>query len=364
MIEVDEEIGFGYCVVAGCCFLGSLTLLRDPAEPTDWDSMRMFLRVVMALSGYAGGLMLCSLGLRRLMLSFAFLLHFAGICSAALAAPPAAWIVQQTWMRFFRPYLEFMYLNNAYHFYAPDPGPSSYLWFRVILTDEKGENDHGLWYKLPQVDDKGRLKHPVALEYQRYLSMTESVAQKDSLPSDYYFDEKQQQWLPRPMFANRLKLAQPAAGLLVIGVPEVNQPRIPFHPDISLPNQVNIPSDGPRRLLSSYARHIAEKYDTYTDDDGKVWKFKSVKIYRVIHNIPPVIWFRNKWSPTDPTLYQPFYVGNYNAEGRLLKDNDPYLYWLLPIIRQRPNDPNSVIYDYCRKHAGDPHWERKVGDPD
>ena len=65
--------------------------------------------------------------------------------------------MQQIWTRIFRPYLEFMYLNNAYHFYAPDPSTSSYLWFRVIFTDDADGKEYGRWYKVPQLDEKGRI---------------------------------------------------------------------------------------------------------------------------------------------------------------------------------------------------------------
>ena len=174
ILEPEEEVGVAFCVLAGCCGLGILTL-RNPDRPTDWDSLQLFLRVAVGVSLFAGALVLASTRLRRLTLSLLFTLHFAGICSAALSAPPSPWAVQQIWMRLFRPYLDFMYLNNAYHYYAPDPSYSSYLWFRVIFTAPDG-SEHGLWYKVPQLDDKGRTKHPLALEYQRYLSLTESVA--------------------------------------------------------------------------------------------------------------------------------------------------------------------------------------------
>ena len=33
----------------------------------------------------------------------------------------------------FRHYLLFTYMNNAYHFYSPDPGPPTLLYRRVLL---------------------------------------------------------------------------------------------------------------------------------------------------------------------------------------------------------------------------------------
>ena len=356
--QVDQELGLSYGILAFCFFVGSWTLLRDPAEPTDWDSIRLFLRVGSVVCLYAAALVLARPRLRRLMLSLLFVLHFTGISSACLAAPPAPWIAQQAWMRLFRPYLEFMYLNNAYHFYAPEPGPSSYLWFRVIFTTDDEKEDFGLWYKVPQVDDEGRIQHPVALEYQRYLSMTENIAQTDPLPPELIFNPATKAVEPNPLYAIRLMLAEPAP-MLIIGKSDSKQLRIPLHPEVPKTRQVNIPADGSRRLLASFARHVAHRYPTYVEG-GRTLKFKSVKIYRVIHAIPPIVWYQNPvLKPTDPTLYRPYYIGNYRADGTQIDDRDPYLYWLLPILRDRPTDPHSPIKDYTRLHAGDPNWYLK-----
>lgn len=367
-LEVDEERGLAYLALGIACVLGTYTLLRDPSEPREWDSMRMFLRVGSVVCVYAAALTIVSLRLRRSILSLLFALHFSAISTAALSAPPATWIMQQTWMRLFRPYLEFMYLNNAYHFYAPEPGPSSYLWFRIIFTDDEG-NESGIWHKLPQLDNQGRIKHPVALEYQRYLSLTESIAPTDSLPSEFIFNPDKAIWERRPMYEIRGRLAMGPQPLKIGEAPSKHYP-IPLHPSIPNMQQVNIPADGSRRLLKSFARHVAKKYATYEDDVGRKLTFKSVKIYRVIHAIPPIDWFQYNLPPSDPTLYRPFYVGNYDGSGERIEENDPYLYWLLPIIRDVPRNARNVdlrsldIKDYARLHAGDPNWIRKPGEFD
>jgi hypothetical protein len=117
--------------------------------------------------------------------------------------------------------------------------------------------------------------------------------------------------------------------------------------------------------LASYARFVANKYGKHPEHED--WTFKSVKVYRVIHSIPTVEWFVHHFSPSDPTLYRPFYMGSYNAAGDLLDakwgpTDDPYLYWLVPILRTDPNDPNSEIKDFCRRHAGDSNWVRPAGE--
>ena len=37
--------------------------------------------------------------------------------------------------RVYRPYLNLLYMTNAYHFYSPDPGTSSVMWFAVYYDD-------------------------------------------------------------------------------------------------------------------------------------------------------------------------------------------------------------------------------------
>ena len=354
-LDVEEETGLAFLIGAVCAFAGSWTLYLGPSDPKDWDTMRLFLRVltVAALGGAA--LVLVSTRLRRLVISFLFVLHFAGISNACLAAPPAPWLIQQSWMRIFRPYLEFMYLNNAYHFYAPEPGPASYFWFRLIYTDEQG-NEQGWWYKVPEIDDKGRHLHAVALEYQRHLAMTESVAPYDA-PPVWLQPNEFGDLAVSPFYAVRLA-HQPGQ---VVGIKRTPHPLIPLHPLVPQVQQVIIPNEGSRRLLASYARFVARKFATLPDHEN--WTFKSVKVYRAIHSIPTVEWFVNRRSPTDPVLYRPFYMGNYDKDGEVLDaewgpKRDPYLYWLLPILRSNINDKDSEVKDHCRQHAGDSKWVR------
>lgn len=355
--ESTSETAFVFVVAAGICLLGSFTL-QLPGDMTDWDSIRLVLRLLVAGNLLGAALTLLAPAARRIVVSVYFLLHFAGILNACLAAPPAPWLVQQTWIRLFRPYLEFMYLNNAYHFYAPEPGPASYLWFRLIYENEN-RHEVGWWYKVPQIDDRGRLKHTVALEYQRFLTLTESLALKDNPPATFVLDE-QGQPMVNPFYARRLSLV-PSAGV-VLGKEKSTLPLIPLHPGYSSEAaQTSIPAAFPKQLLSSFARCVVQQFGQHPEPEFEDYKFKSVKIYRVIHAIPGVADLRNGISPTDPAFYHAFFVGNYDATGRLIEDQDPYRYWILPAQRVDPFDPDSAIRDYARLHAGDPHWYRPRG---
>lgn len=357
-LEVDEEIGFSFIVAAAVCAVGWYALYI-PTIPADWSSIRLFLRALGAVCLFASALTLVATSARRMTVSILIVLHFAAISTACLAAPPSPWLISQAWVRLSRPYLEFMYLNNAYHFYAPEPGPSSYLWFRVIYTTPEGQ-DHGLWYKVPGVDERGRIQHPVSLEYQRYLTMTENILPFQSPPVEQYYDPETQQWTLHPFYRNRLSLVPIANRPIIVGQKMTKHLEIPLNAHIPAAQQIWIPNDMARKLIGSFARYVAKKYEVHPEHPD--WVFKSVKVYRVVHWIPPVIWFQNHIPPTDPELYRPFYAGNFRANGELIEDGDPYRYWLITSVRDNPFDPESGIRDYCRLHAGDPNWYRPRGD--
>lgn len=380
--DASDETAFVFVLAAVACVVGSLTLYLGPIwalfKPIglvasddeagqqlytlvkDWDSIRILLRVLTVVCLGAAALTLASPCVRRLALSLVFVLHFCGICNAALAAPPAPWLIQQSWVRVFRPYLEFMYLNNAYHFYAPEPGPTSYLWFRLIYVDENDDSkEYGWWYKTPQVDDRGRLNHTAALEYQRMLSLTEAVAPKENPPPELILSNDGFQMVVNPIYQRRRDV-QPMAAV-PIGVELGPWKRIPYLRDVAEAAQLHIPNDPSMRLYRSFARFVSRKYEVHPEPQFAHLKFKSVKIYRVVHSIPTIFILMNGIPPIDPQLYHPFYVGNFDASGKQLQDNDPYLYWLLPSVRETPFDPDSAIRDYARYHAGDPNWYRPRG---
>jgi hypothetical protein len=155
--------------------LGWLALDREA-----WYTIALFLGVL-ALVGFASCvLILLPRNARRALTLVIVFLHFCGILSAVTSAPPPGaeppWITQVVWTYLSRPYLQFMYLNNAYHFYSPEPGPACQLWFYVKFEDGTGE-----WFKAPKRED-----YATRQEYQRILSVTENarqLAQGRQLPS-------------------------------------------------------------------------------------------------------------------------------------------------------------------------------------
>src|SRR5262249_9611707 len=153
-------------------------------------------------------------------------------------APPTPWIITQIWTRIYRPYLEFMYLNNAYHFYAPEPGPASYVWARAIFVDTQNPQQKvGVWHKIPRVDEKGRQQHTAALEHQRFLAMPEGTVLTDAAPASVVIDANgQASYAPYLM---RRMAATPGTPI-IIGRKSASL-AIPFDPLIPQAQQYAVP---------------------------------------------------------------------------------------------------------------------------
>jgi hypothetical protein len=90
------------------------------------------------------------------------------------------------------------------------------------------------------------------------------------------------------------------------------------------------PLEMARRLIASYARHIAR---TTPHPEDPTIPVKYVRVYRVTHDLISPKDFSEGVSPTDDPLYKPFYMGKYDTDGKLLDPKDPFLYWHLPIVR-------------------------------
>src|SRR5262245_37113921 len=65
------------------------------------------------------------------------------------------------------PYLRFLFLTNAYRFFAPNPGPTALLWFRVQYDDGSAR-----WFELPDADE-----FVLRMPYQRRLALALQVGQ-------------------------------------------------------------------------------------------------------------------------------------------------------------------------------------------
>jgi hypothetical protein len=318
---------------AGATFLARLALNGE------WDTIRLLLGLMTALALAAALLMLLPRVVRRGVVSVVILFHFAGILVAVLSvAPPSgqgSWLVGQVWTRVYRPYLQFMYLNNAYHFYSPEPGPATLLWFRVEYAD-------GTARRTKIID---RDLYPLDLEYQRRLSLTESTNQLEPPPA------------VMTQALQRLQQNRLSAGLAAGGIPP--------HPEILITLQYRLPNLFSRKMIESYARYVARTTPHPTDPTQPV---TGVKIYRVVHRILGADELSRGLHPLDPTTYLAYYQGDFEPDGKLKEtcmktgwtdsgydvlEQDPYLYWLIPILREPPPSQQSPEPQTFRVRVGD-----------
>jgi hypothetical protein len=379
-------------LAAVCCVVGGWALYLDYRHETDWDTMRTCLGGLALFALVGAILALLTKGLRRFAVSVLILAHFTGIVTAALRVPPTPWIVSQSYVRVFRPYLQFMWLVNAYQFYAPDPAPSNFLWFRLEYEGPKGEK-YTRWEKFPQLvvrgdrenptTEPGVANYPTGIQFQRRVAMVDQVCQIDAnYPPEYVAvvteevvakpgggEEKRQnvKRIKNPIYRYRelLNDPRPVLGAPINNVPILIQEGIPLHPTV-MPwiKQYHKPNADAKRLLESCARYLSRQ----PHPDHPEAKFVAVRIYTVVHQWPSTGMVRNGIMDS-PVNYQPYYMGRYNAEGQLLDapiyssdgnyvSGDPMLYWLIPITVQDVNGDvtRQPIFGYVFRHAGDQRW--------
>lgn len=316
--------------------------------PSHWDSARLLAAVMTAVAAAAAVLLLLPRAVRFGVGSVLVLFHFGGILSACTMPEPGPWLSSQAFNRVYYRYLTFVYLRNAYHFYSPEPGPASLLYVLVKYetTDpETGATGHvHEWLEMPRRDV--HMKDPLGLSYYRRLSITEMLTSSITAMNSPQTPEKEE--------AARLR-QRASFGLN-------GQERIPLAPDTVMPfySQYRVPYPHiSRYLVPSYARHLAAELS------GPDRRVVSLKIYRLEHRVLNTPAFANGADPFDPATYLPFYLGEFDATGKLVDPQDPMLYWLVPIIPKpggaAPTDPDRKAYDdYLSKHAGfEVDWRRR-----
>jgi hypothetical protein len=328
-------------VAAFACLLAFADAIS--ADPS-WDSMQMVLVVMIAAALLGVVLVLLPTMIRTIVVGVLVLVHFGGMITAATTIEPpgasAPWVSRQLWANVYRRYLQFMYLNNAYHFYSPEPGPPALLWFHIKYDDGQVK-----WFKIPHRDED-----PLPIHHTRLLSITESTAVASTQPP-----QDPGRW-------SDLKSARERAGELF---------DIEVAPDYVMPEylQYQETQTFSQKMIESYVRHVAWEFPSLGDPANTV---KSIKVYRLRHKIISPQEVAEGRSPLDKLMYIGFYQGEYDAAGKLLHAeydadgnvtvvNDPFRYWYMPIYYRpkdhskfyRPNmKPDELeLFDGVTRHA-------------
>lgn len=307
--------------------------------PGHWDSFRLLFLVLAAVAVARAGLLAAPPRYRLPVISALVLFHFGGIFFATTTPPSTPWVTEQAFVRIYNPYLQFVYLRNAYHFYSPQPGPASLLIF-MIKTEvgadpATGEKKYETkWIAMPKRPND--VLDPLGLTYYRRLSITEQLARGSP-----------------GLRAGSFELAEMR--------PRRVQTPIPLHPGDEFEGQYILPNpDVVRYVLPSYAQHVILEN---MPNNAEVLRKTTVKIYRVQHNTLSVEEYINALkrpgvitNPYHPTTYRPYFLGEFNVRGDLINPQESMLYWLVPILPRPggvpPGATNKREYiDWMSFHA-------------
>ncbi len=347
--------------------------------PESWGSISLLLQAFVGVAIAGAGLLVLATWMQSIYVSLFVVLHFGGILTAVVQVPPPPsqnatpqvqseaaqtgqppWLATQAMTRFYLPYLQLTHLNNGYHFYSPEPGPVTVLWFRVEYADGSSR-----WRRLPDHDEA-----PNGLITRRWGALATQTGQTIPAPP------------PGSDLWNQFVADRQRAGERD-GIPPGEMP---------LPQQYREPSVPSRMLLASLARYVARNTPHPTDRAQAV---KGVKAYRIDCHNANVEAFCKGLDPRDPTLYAAFFQGefgpdgtikpssysaSFNANGEMINlsreeratltehvplppylhdmvgpRKDGLLYWLIPIVRVpvAPGSEETRVINYVRIHAGD-----------
>jgi hypothetical protein len=87
--------------------------------------------------------------------------HFAAVCVAPASVPPATSLAQSVW-GYCSGYLQMLYLNHGYHYFAPEPSGATLVSYEVTLPDGSVA-----WNRMPNRELFPRVR------YHRQLVLTE-----------------------------------------------------------------------------------------------------------------------------------------------------------------------------------------------
>ncbi len=101
----------------------------------------------------------------RTLVSLALVWHLAALVVAPLAAPPPTSQLARGIAAWFNPYLQALYLNHGYRFFAPNPGPSHLVEYELTFAD--GSTRSGQFPNLAE--------HQPRLLYHRHFMLSETI---------------------------------------------------------------------------------------------------------------------------------------------------------------------------------------------
>jgi hypothetical protein len=304
----------------------------------DWGSGQLFCGFLVLFSLVGSLLLLLPTLARKVALSLIVLFHFTGMVVTFSSVDPGPWLSKQLWMRVYRPYLQFLYMTNAYRFYSPDPGPAPLLWFAVHYDDGTWK-----WHRLPD-----RASSPVGMHYQRMLALPQhTITPMPRLPyraweldtpsvHDEIKDAKQRlksEKRYRNVFDSWEVIVQRRGTGSTLKYGGQRIPIVPFE-DLNESSQYSEPQEVSKLLISSVAKHLLHNALPADNPEARP---RSVKVYRVIQRLLSPGEVAKGVDPRQKDKYFPYFLGEFDTQGHLVNPNEPFLYWYLPVVFVPPS---------------------------
>lgn len=309
----------------------------------DWVSGQMFYGALFLLSLTGSLVILLPSLYRKVALSLWVLFHFTGMAVCVTSVDPPGntgpWVAKQLWTWIYRPYNSFLYMTNAYHFYSPDPGAPELMWFAI-----KYEDDSYSWVKLPE-----RSNSPIGMHYQRLLALPAhtfgamnrlpfTAAELNLIP--------QENWPERGSWEEIYYRREMGSTLEYRRLERPRRLPIPMVLDLDVSWQYREPNDTSKKIIASVARRIFWTAPKPLDEEGNVRqdvKIKSVKVYRIVHQVLTPHELAKGISPLEKTKHLPYFLGEFDGFGRIIDTKEPFLYWYLPITLVPANYPGHGL---------------------
>ncbi len=376
--ELEQRLESAGMVATGA-FAALLAYLAIK-EADDWGSAQFFLAGVICFAGFGALLVLLPVVLRKVAVGLWLLFHFVGIFVACVnVAPPGLtsppWVTEQAWTRVYRFYLGYLDMTNAYHFYSPDPAPSTLAWFRIQYED-----DTARWVKMP---DKKDTAVPLAYTRTTIIGSSMDLGSGQTTPLLLALRIQERKVAGRNFTPEPTKDGQKYK---VVPIPIIAEDLDNWVNGLPIPpDSYKEPNEFSKALISSYVRYVAKNYKHETDPSVPV---KSIKVYRLVHKLASPSELANGLDPMQEAFLAPYYLGTYDTQGKLLvpqqeytydpargivakfddRHFDGFVYWTVPILalpRRKPSDVNETYHlkadnfytrNYLTLHAGDARW--------
>lgn len=172
-----------------------------------------------------------------------------------------------------RPYLDFLWLTNAYRFFSPDPGASNVVWFRIAFKDKTAQ--------CVQLPEKRDFNWRMPLQRQVSLAMlllmnTENVMREDEATAARMMSDN------RPSFKRQFS---------------------PYG----------------EAILQSFIRHVSR--DARYSKSASGAEIESIDVFSCDYGIREPGHVRMNWDMYDPRLLTAYFVGRFLPDGKWKEPN-------------------------------------------